>query len=726
MTAHQNNATNDKKLPPMVPGNVLFGNAFQLKKRPNDFLVDTVAKYGPIFRLKAPGVRVTVIAGPEGRDLIKHEGENGLHRQKLFNTFASEAGVDIFGVQGEPHERLRTLVKLGYSRQIPAQFTADMTRTVREVVKQWQAGQQLRLFDVMGDLTMSCVMDTVTPVPLRQLSQDFVRFGNDLMFVVTRGRPSFILWSPGYRQARRRVFHKLDDIIRRHRNGEFASDPKMYMIDAFIGSHTQHGDTMSDRDVRGGCIFGICGTQMYLGRLTGFMMYELLRDKTLMQKVRNEVDAAFSMGDLSPKLFRRMPYLRALYFETLRNYPLLPGLPYQAGRDIQVNEFTIPKGDLVLITPVPGHFSYDTYSNPHTFDVTRCMPPRNEHLNRGAFAPFGVGKRVCAGTGMCEIVTFTTVASVIREMDLKLEQPTYRIEVAPIPLIAPVDAVPVIVVGKRKPPTETTLSALLETSDLAKSVEKECGEEELPKIEPITLEAGHVIIRQGDVPDYFYILLEGNVSVIKADSAMNESRIVAELGPGQSFGEMGLLKNVPRQATVTANTRVRVLRLDRPTFEQLVVDSDLLGEELGAILQQRFMKNVLAQAMPRITHQSLEQYAAGIGRRSYDDGDSIIRQGDPAEEFFILAAGKVRVECEAADSQVEQLATLNPGNFFGEMGILNRQSRNATVKAIGAVEVLYLDRERFLEICKESSQVHEDVALTVCRRVFTNMVHDSH
>ena len=189
---------------------------------------------------------------------------------------------------------------------------------------------------------------------------------------------------------------------------------------------------------------------------------------------------------------------------------------------------------------------------------------------------------------------------------------------------------------------------------------------------------------------------------------------------------MGLLKNVPRQATVTANTRVRVLRLDRPTFEQLVVDSDLLGEELGAILQQRFMKNVLAQAMPRLTHESLEQYAAGIGRRSYDDGDPIIRQGDPAEEFFIVAAGKVRVECKAADGQVEHLATLNPGNFFGEMGILNRQPRNATVKAIGAVEVLYLDRERFLEICKESGQVHEDVALTVCRRVFSNMIHGSH
>lgn len=722
MAPDQNNLTDDKKLPPMVPGHFLLGNLLQLKKRMNDFLVDAVANYGPVFRLKAPGVHVTVVTATEGRDLVKNEGENGLHRRKVFDAFATEVGVDIFGIQGEEHERAKALVKIGYSRQVFGQFTNEMAQTIRDVLKEWQPGQELNLFDAMVDVTMYAVMDTVSPIPLRHLTQDLKSYGNNVMFVITRNRPGISLWSPDYRKKRNRVFGELDEVIRRHRDGEFASDPKMYMIDAFMSARNRQGDTMSDLDIRGVCAYGLCGTQIYLGRLAGFMMYELLRDKSLLEKVRREIDAAFSTGDLNPKLFRRMPYLRGVYFETLRAYPLLPGLIYQADRDIEVNGFTIPKDDLVLITSVPEHFSSDTYSNPFTFDATRCMPPRNEHQRRGTFAPFGMSKRTCLATGMCEIITLTAISTLIREMDLKLARPTYRMQVAPIPLIAPVDGVPIVVVGKRTPPTEITLSALAEASDLAKAVEEDRGEQELPDVEPVSIESGQVIIKQGDEPDYFYILLDGSVTVTKTDSATNESSTVAELGPGHSFGELGLLKNVPRQATVTATTRVRVLRLDRPTFEQLVVDGDLLGEELGAVLQQRFMNAVLAQAMPRLNQESLEQYAAGFGLRSYDDEDIIIRQGDPAEEFYIVAAGKVAVEREVAVGQVEQLAVLKPGDFFGEMGILNRQPRNATVKAVGGVEVMYLDRERFLKTCSEASEAHEDVALTVCRRVFHNML----
>jgi len=71
MAPDQNNLTDDKKFPPMVPGHFLLGNLLQLRKRMNDFLVDAVANYGPVFRLKAPGVHVTFITATEGRDLVK-------------------------------------------------------------------------------------------------------------------------------------------------------------------------------------------------------------------------------------------------------------------------------------------------------------------------------------------------------------------------------------------------------------------------------------------------------------------------------------------------------------------------------------------------------------------------------------------------------------------------------------------------------------------------------
>ena len=228
MAPDQNNLTDDKKLPPMVPGHFLLGNLLQLKKRMNDFLVDAVANYGPVFRLKAPGVHVTVITATEGRDLVKNEGENGLHRRKVFDAFATEVGVDIFGIQGEEHERAKALVKIGYSRQVFGQFTNEMAQTIRDVLKEWQPGQELNLFDAMVDVTMYAVMDTVSPIPLRHLTQDLKRYGNNVMSVITRNRPGISLWSPDYRKKRNRVFGELDEVIRRHRDGEFASDPEKF------------------------------------------------------------------------------------------------------------------------------------------------------------------------------------------------------------------------------------------------------------------------------------------------------------------------------------------------------------------------------------------------------------------------------------------------------------------------------------------------------------------
>ena len=81
---------------------------------------------------------------------------------------------------------------------------------------------------------------------------------------------------------------------------------------------------------------------------------------------------------------------------------------------------------------------------------------------------------------------------------------------------------------------------------------------------------GDVIIRQGDEADFFYIIDEGRVIVTQVPPGGGAARTLREMTAGEVFGEIGLLSAVPRTATVTAATDVRLAVLDKNAFLELV------------------------------------------------------------------------------------------------------------------------------------------------------------
>ena len=101
------------------------------------------------------------------------------------------------------------------------------------------------------------------------------------------------------------------------------------------------------------------------------------------------------------------------------------------------------------------------------------------------------------------------------------------------------------------------------------------------QLRPLTVPAGAVVIRQGDHGDLFYLVESGRLRVT-VDGARGR-----ELGPGDSFGEIALLRDVPRTATVTATSPTRLYALEREHFLDAVNGSPSSREAADALIDMR-------------------------------------------------------------------------------------------------------------------------------------------
>jgi len=236
------------------------------------------------------------------------------------------------------------------------------------------------------------------------------------------------------------------------------------------------------------------------------------------------------------------------------------------------------------------------------------------------------------------------------------------------------------------------------------------------RLKPRAYAAGAAIVREGEPADNFYILMEGEAAVFKRGPD-GESREVARLNSGDYFGEIGLLHDVPRTATVRAVTAVKAVALDRETFMAIVVESDLTSAEIARLVRQRHISTSLAVALPTLSGDSVRNLAASIRLVRYAPGAAIVRQGEPAEAFYIIARGRVEVVNHHPSGRDILLAERGPGEYFGETGLLQGGPRTATVRAASEVEVLELGREGFESLIADSPPAAEALAQSMAERL---------
>src|SRR5215468_5817970 len=112
-----------------------------------------------------------------------------------------------------------------------------------------------------------------------------------------------------------------------------------------------------------------------------------------------------------------------------------------------------------------------------------------------------------------------------------------------------------------------------------------------------------------------------------------------------------------------------------------------------------------------------------LQQEHYEFGDVIVKQGDPANSFFVLTRGRARAIKIKADGEEVPLGLLKPGDSFGEAALSEGGTRNATVRCSTAVDVLRIDREDFLELVRRVPDLKQYVETTGRNRALQSFLY---
>nr|CAI5831566.1 unnamed protein product [Callosobruchus analis] len=228
------------------------------------------------------------------------------------------------------------------------------------------------------------------------------------------------------------------------------------------------------------------------------------------------------------------------------------------------------------------------------------------------------------------------------------------------------------------------------------------------------VQEGEIVIKQGDDGDNFYVIQNGIFHALVAPSPEEQPKHIHTYENSGSFGELALMYNMPRAATIKAASEGSLWAMDRQTFRRIVLKS---------AFKKRKMYETLIESVPMLkTLQPYERMnlADALVPRSFSDGDRIIKQGDAADGMYFVEDGAVVISVLDDSGKEVEINRIEKGGYFGELALVTHRPRAASAYANGEVRCAFLDVEAFerllgpcMEIMKRNITDYEEQMLKI-------------
>ena len=404
------------------------------------FFAEQSERHGPVYRLKAAGKDVVVLASAELNHWTGRKGRMLLRTRDYLEAFLTEWGTSrtVASMDGADHFRMRKAMRAGIAPAVVQDRLAEVFALARKSFREWETKRAVSAELACQHLIGEQIAQLTMSVAPTEILDELLAFEYRALLVHVFGLlPRFTLRTPRMKRYLAHILELYTQIHTTHTPAQ-RQGRRRDLADDLMDLHQSDPQFLPETDLGFNFIAAVIAGH-YTSSAMAFAIYELLANPDLRERIEAEADALFANGDpvgadLTPKAF---DVTHRFMMESQRLHPVIPVHRRTVMNGFDIDGLEISPHSTVLIAFTAPHYLDKHFRDPERFDIDRYLPPRDEHKQTGAYAPFGTGTHICAGRRWTELQMVANLLLIVRHLDLEMVPANYKLKINPFPKLSP-------------------------------------------------------------------------------------------------------------------------------------------------------------------------------------------------------------------------------------------------------------------------------------------------
>ncbi|MBE9106009.1 cytochrome P450 [Nostoc cf. edaphicum LEGE 07299] len=328
---------------------------------------------------------------------------------------------------GDRHQRQRQLLAPPFHGERMRAYGEEIREITRQVTNEWQIDKPFKIRESMQEITLRVILRVVFGLNDGELFEELRRSLSDLLDFITSPimssafffqfmQKDFGAWSPwGWVLQQRRKIDRLIYALLRERRAELDRD-RQDILSLMMAARYDDGQGMSDEELHDELMtLLVAGHETTASALT-WAFYWIDRLPEVREKLLQELNTIGVNADLSS--VAKLPYLTAVYQETLRLYPIvMTAFPRIVKTPITIMGYELPEGTVIVPSIYLAHHREEVYPQSKQFKPERFL---GRQYSPYEYLPFGGGNRRCIGMAFAQYEMKIVLATVLSEFQVSL------------------------------------------------------------------------------------------------------------------------------------------------------------------------------------------------------------------------------------------------------------------------------------------------------------------